>query len=915
MVDLPTGTVTLLFTDIEGSTRLLERLGDRYVQILAAHQELLRAAFDEHHGREVGTEGDAFFVAFAKASDAVAAVVAAQRALAGHSWPDGVVLGVRMGLHTGEPVIVGRDYAGLDVHRAARISSAGHGGQTLFSQPTRELLGHDLPAGVGLRDLGEHRLRDLTDPQRLFQLVIAGLPADFPPLRTLGPRPADLPAQLTRFIGRRQELAQARTLLQRKEVRLLTLTGPGGTGKTRLALEIAGEWIDPFPDGVVFVGLAAVQDPGLVLPTIAQALGTREAAGQSLLENLAAQLDDRRLLLVLDNFEQVLPAAAMVVELLAACPRLKALVTSRAGLHVSGEHVYPVPPLSLPDPATPDAAYDLTSSDAVALFVERARAVDPSFALTDANAPLLVELCRRLDGLPLAIELAAARARLLSPQALLARLHRRLGLLKGGARDLPARQQTLRATLDWSYELLEPDERTLFARLAVFAGGCTLEAAEAVCGLEDDLDVLAGLEALVDKNLLQPREGPDGDRRVVLLETVREYGLERLAERGEIDAVARRHADYFLAVAEQAEPELVGPRQGLWYERLEAELDNFRAVLGWSLAHQQPEAIVRLAAPALTLLWVDRGHTGEGRRWVDAALEYRDDLSRPALAKALFVRSYLSLRSGGPDRQVDRQLGESLSLFQELEDTEWTVAALSMLGQTAERAGELDRAVSLHTQAVTVAQDGASDWHLAMALGNLGLSLLKTNEPARAQAPLDESLTRFRALEDLEGIATVFSGLAMLALGEGNPKRASSLLEQALALARTIRAVRPTGYLLADLGIVALHEADYQQAATLFQEGLRLAHQSQDKTMIAGCLWGMAAVAATSSGQAARAVRLWAAANLRTLAIPPFVVRPLEERLLTPLRDTLGDDEFRTQWATGQALPLEDAITSALDRH
>jgi predicted ATPase/class 3 adenylate cyclase/tetratricopeptide (TPR) repeat protein len=915
MIDLPTGTVTLLFTDIEGSTRLVERLGNRYVQVLAVHQKLLRAAFGQHHGHEVGTEGNGFFIAFAKASDAVAAAVAAQRALAAQPWPDGVMLRVRMGIHTGEPIVVARDYAGLDVHCAARICSAAHGGQALLSQPTCELLGHDLPAGVGLRDLGEHLLKDLTDPQRLFQLVIAGLPAEFPPLRTLGPRPDDLPTPLTRFIGRRRELAQARALLQREEVRLLALTGPGGTGKTRLALEIAGGLVQAFPDGLVFVGLAAVHDPRLVVPTIAQALGISEAPGQSLQETLAAQLRDRRLLLVLDNFEQVLPAAAMVVELLAACPRLKALVTSRAALHVSGEHTYPVPPLSLPDQASADTP-DVASSDAVALFAERAQAVDPSFAVTDANAPLLIEICRRLDGLPLAIELAAARIRLLSSQALLSRLERRLGLLKGGARDLPARQQTLRATLDWSYELLEPEERTLFARLAVFAGGCSVEAAEAVCGLEDDLDVLAGLEALDDKNLLQPHDGPDGDRRVVLLETVREYGLERLAECGETDAVARRHAAYYLALAEQAEPELLGPEQGGWYERLEADLDNFRAVLDWALAHQQPEVIVRLAAPALAFLWVDRGHMSEGRRWLDAALEHRDSLSRPALAKALFVRSFLSLRSGGHDRQVDRQLGESLSLFQELEDTAWTVAALSMLGQAAERAGELDRAVRLHTQAVTLARDGASDWHQAMALGNLGLSLLKSNEPARAQAPLDESLTRFRAVGDPDGIAVVVSALAMLALGHGDHNRASSLLEQALTLARTTGAIRPTGYYLADLGIVALHQADYEHAATLFQEALRLAHQIEDKTMIAQCLWGMAAVAARSNGQAVRAVRLWATAvNLHSLAIPPFVVRPLEERLLTPLRDALGDDEFRTQWATGQALPLADAIADGLGRH
>jgi tetratricopeptide (TPR) repeat protein len=369
---------------------------------------------------------------------------------------------------------------------------------------------------------------------------------------------------------------------------------------------------------------------------------------------------------------------------------------------------------------------------------------------------------------------------------------------------------------------------------------------------------------------------------------------------------------YFLALAEQAEPELLGPGQGAWFARLEADLGNFRAALAWSLAHQQPELIARVAAAALVDLWVARGLLSEGRRWLDAALEHRQRLSPPDLAKALFVRAHLALRIGGHDPQVDRQLSESLSLFQQLQDTTWTVIVLSALGQVARRAGEVDRAVRLHTQAVTLARDGTGDWHLAMALGNLGLSLLMTKEPVRAQAPLDESLARFRALGDAQAIGGALSGRAMLALAQGDPDRASSLLEEALGLARMIGAARPTGYALGDLGIVALHEANYERAASLFQEGLRIAQQVEDETMIAQCLWGMAVVAAESKGQAVRAIRLWGAAvNLRTLDIPSFVVSPLEERLLTPLRDTLGH-EFNAQWATGQALSVEDAIAYAL---
>src|SRR5215216_5717150 len=606
---------------MEGSTRLLERLGNRYVELLYKHRRLLRAAVARFNGREVDMEGDGSFVAFPSARGAVAAAVAGQQALTAHAWPDGARPQVRMGMHTGEPIVIAQDYAGLDVHRAARICSAAHGGQILISRRTRELLGDDLPAGVGLRDLGGHRLKELTHPERLFQLLIPGLPVDFPPPRTLGSRATTLPTQLTRFVGRQRELAEARTLLERPEVRLLTLIGPGGTGKTRLAVQVAGQLAETFPDGMAFVELAQVNDPGLVVPTIAQALEIKESAAQPLLDSLIQHVHDRRLLLILDNFEQVLAAAPLVVRLLRACLQLKLLVTSRAALHVSGEHAYPVPPLSLPEGKSANALGDLTGSEAATLFIERAQAVNPSFAATDANAPVLAEICRRLDGLPLAIELAAARSSILSPQALLSRLERRLQLLIGGARDLPARQQTLRATIDWSYDLLDVTEQSLFARLAVFAGGCTLEAAEVVCNLEGGPDVLAGLDGLADKNLVQPRDGPDGDPRLLMLDTVREYALERLVGRNEADTVARRHADYYLGLAEQAEAELSGSWQGAWYERLGADLDNFRAALASSLAQYRLDTAARLAA-ALMPLWVSRGHVTEGVRWLDAALEH-----------------------------------------------------------------------------------------------------------------------------------------------------------------------------------------------------------------------------------------------------------------------------------------------------
>src|SRR6266487_24969 len=527
---LPTGTVTFLFTDIEGSTRLLQQLGDRYSRVLEECRRLLRAAFQKWNGHEVDTQGDAFFVAFARATDAVSAAVDGLHALVIHPWPENVEVRVRMGLHTGEPQLSSEGYVGIDVHHAARVMSAGHGGQVLLSQTTRDLVEHQLPDGVSLRDLGEHRLKDLQRPVHLFQLVIAGLPSHFPSLKSLDAYPNNLPVQPTSLIGREWEVASLVELLRRVDIRLVTLTGPGGTGKTRLALQVAAELSDLEWRGSYFVDLAPVSDAAQVIPSIASTLGLREERGRSPLECLTEEIDQNRVLLLLDNFEQVLDAAVHVSDLLVACPQLKIMVTSRAVLRVRAEREFAVPTLTLPDSAQMPGLEALMQYESIVLFVQRTQAVVPEFRLTDMNAPAVVEIVRRLDGLPLAIELAAARMKLLSPEALLARLNQPLQVLTSGARDVAARQQTLRNTIAWSYNLLDAQEQELFRRLSAFVGGCTLEAAEAVCAAGGDASagladsVLDGVASLIDKSLLQQTEQEGEEPRLRMLETIREYG-------------------------------------------------------------------------------------------------------------------------------------------------------------------------------------------------------------------------------------------------------------------------------------------------------------------------------------------------------------------------------------------------------
>ncbi|HEX9440978.1 MAG TPA: AAA family ATPase, partial [Roseiflexaceae bacterium] len=595
------------------------------------HDTLLREAVATHGGTVFKTAGDRVCATFPTAPAALAAALAAQRALQSEPWGPTDLLRVRMALHTGTAEVRHDDYFGPPLNRVARILNAGHGGQILISLATTELVRDHLPPEVALRDLGTHRLKDLTRPEQIFQLMVADLPSEFPPLHTLERWRTNLPVQPTPLIGRDREVAAVCATFRRVDVRLVTLIGPGGVGKTRMGLQAAAELLDTFPDGVYFVALAPITDPALIAPTIAQMLGLQETGGRPLVALIEDYLRDKQLLLLLDNFEQVVVAAPLIAELLAAAPDLKLLVTSRAILHLSGEHVFPVPPLGLPDRQQLPTIERLSQYDAVALFIARARAARPEFQVTNDNAPAVAEICHRLDGLPLAIELAAARSAVLSPQALLVRLDQRLKLLTGGARDLPIRQQTLRDTIAWSYDLLDAAEQTLFARLAVFVGGARLEAAEAVTTLNvetfERFNVLDGLTTLAEQSLLRQDEGEKGEPHFVMLETIREYALERLEQSGEAQSIRRQHAIYYLALAERAKVELSGTEQEARLLQLAAEYDDLRAALAWALGGGDAQVGIRLAlalaGPSWEVgrfwsgFWALYSYSSEGQKWLE----------------------------------------------------------------------------------------------------------------------------------------------------------------------------------------------------------------------------------------------------------------------------------------------------------
>ncbi|MEW5991980.1 MAG: tetratricopeptide repeat protein [Chloroflexota bacterium] len=892
-------TLSFLFSDIEGSTRLEQELGTAaYGAIRERHRELLRVAFVGHDGREQGTEGDSFFVAFPSARDAVAAALAAQQAVAAEAWPAGGSVRVRMGIHAGEAVWVGGSLVGLAINRAARIAGVAHGGQVLVSSAVRALTESSLPPGCSLIDLGAHRLKDLREPDRLYQLAGPDLQASFPPLATLDARPNNLPTQLTSFVGREEELAAACGLLAAN--RLLTLTGPGGTGKTRLSLQVAAQAVDDFPDGVFFVALETVRDAGLVASRIAGEIGIAETGGRSGRDVLVEWLAGKHVLLVLDNFEQVVDAGSLVADLLRTVPDLKVIATSRAPLHISGEQEFPVPGLPVPpdpgqlsgyerarrggggaiDPAT------LSTYEAVSLFIARAVAVRPDFAVTNENAPAVAAICARLQGMPLAIELAAARVKLLSPDAILARLEHQLSLLAAGARDLPARQQTLRGAIAWSYDILDEPMRRLLDRLSVFAGGIDLDAAEAIVGPSDELgiDVLDGVATLADQSLLKSLDVDPP--RFRMLDTIREFASEMLETRPDSAAVRDRHTSWCLELARDAAPRLAGADQRVLLERLETEHDNIRAALDRSAATGDAASTIGIAF-AMWRFWQKRGHLNEARRRLEAYAAEPWSRTDPILRARLM-----------------EALGGVL----------WWQADIAGMSVAYREAVDLWRSIG----------DKAE---IANALYNFSFSFAVTpnprDDPRLADpdgvglAALREALDLYRELGDRRGQANVLWGLGNreyfdLESGDSGEPR----FREALELFRTEGDVTMEAWSLHMLGSALLHQERPEEARPLLRHALRHFHAASDAAGISLVLDDLHSQA-VSDGDLPRAARLHGAgrhlAATTGTGLAGFVDEQFEYRFRPHVSERLSDEELARYEAEGAAMGLDETVAYALD--
>jgi predicted ATPase/class 3 adenylate cyclase/Flp pilus assembly protein TadD len=904
------GTVTLLFTDIEGSTRLLRELGSRYEAVLDDHRRLLREAFGAQGGTEIDTAGDGFFYAFPRARNALLAAIDGQRALAGQEWP--LPLRVRMGMHTGEPLSTETGYVGLDVHRASRISATAHGGQILVSQTTRDLAGGDLPSEVLLLDLGDHLLKDLPTPEHLFQVVAPELIRDFPPLRSMDSRPNNLPRQLTTFVGRQHQIGEAKRVLA--STPLLTFTGPGGVGKTRLAIEIAGELLDEFEEGIWFVDLGPLADPALVVPAIAGAVGVMHAPGQPILDTVTEYLRGRRVLLVLDNCEHLLEVTARSVDaLLRSCGLLRVIATSREGLAIGGEAVFPVPSLSLPDPEAATSG-ELPQCEAIQLFVERAIAAVPGFKVTERNASAIAQICRRLDGVPLALELAAARVRALPVEQIAARLDDRFRLLTGSSRITVPRHQTLRQTIDWSHDLLADDERAVLRRVAVFVGSCSLDAAEAICSGEpvEPHAVLDILSRLVDKSLLIA-ETEATEARYRQLETIRQYARDRLLESGETTAALRRHRDWFLAMVASAEPDFFrGAESGESLERLDREHDNLRAALQWSLDEPNEEREGLRLAAGLWRFWEIHGHLAEGRRWLELFLEATSGEVSALQADAYTGAGILAFMLG--DHTAASALHErSLELHRQVGDPDGIALAANNLANAAVLSGDYANARRLYETVIPWARDRGDSRALGFAIVNMAEAVAVDGEPELARSQYDEGIATFRGAGDRWGESFALDSLGVMLGRQGNHEEARQLHDQALTISRAIGDDRGIARALAHLGDVAARSEDLERAKSLYIDSLEIRRALGDLPGIASGMEKLASVITARDPRGA-GLLLGAAEKVRELirAPVPRAVREEYETFRGAVQALLGEAPFEDARAEGRRLSPSAVLATIL---
>jgi predicted ATPase/class 3 adenylate cyclase len=857
------GTFTFLFTDIEGSTRLLIRLGDRYANVLEDHHRLVEGEIVRFGGRVAGIEGDSFFVAFTNPLAALETAVAAQRVLFAHSWPDGVAVRVRMGLHTGGANRGPTGYTGLSVHRAARVSAAAHGGQILLSGPARSAIGQSLPTSLALRDLGKHRLKDLPDLEHLFQVEVPDLPSDFAPLRSVEAKPNNLPTVLSEFVGRSAEIATVEELIA--DHRLVTLTGPGGSGKTRLALRVAADSLERFPDGVFFVSLEAISSPDLVASQIVQSLGIIDTTGRSAIDILEEDLPGKHLLLVLDNFEQILPAAPMVARLCEVAPKVHALITSRALLRVRGEQRFEVPPLPVPDPASVADPTTITAIDSVALFVRRAQGLDPNFAATADNAKHISRIVSGLDGMPLAIELAAAQIRYQTPAALAARLDDSLNRLVGGPSDGPARHRTLRDAITWGYDLLDNSEREYFRRMGAFSGGFTLAAFEAISG-DSATGATPALASLIDKSFVTSRV-TSGEARFHLVETIRQFAVDELTAHNERSLVSERHAEYFEQLALEAEPQLAGASHAIWIERLSLEQDNLRAVLRFALEADHPDIGLRIAG-AIWRYWHGAGHLREGMQWLENLLAHPAG-SKAARAKALNGQAGLAYWLTDY-RMSKSSYEEALALYRSIGDR----------------------------------------YHEADALYGLSLAVAIDGEPDRGADLANQAMRLFEDLGDRKGIGNVLMAQATVHWLAGDLDAARSEWETSLEISLEDHNLTDAASRMFGLTGLQFAQGDMEAAAASASATLEMAWETGSIPMT---VFGFEAVSVCAASTNPReAVRLaGAAASLRRIAGGHTMEVVGVPTARDQVRGVLNDETTQTEWEAGEQMGIDEAIQFA----